>query len=136
MARFALIFWYTGFNQPYQLVTFGNRFFTDSTFGILVAAFYAAEVVGAFVSAKIVDVENIEDRVKAVRGYSLFFVVTTVGYVVAAMMEWPRIDDPDHVPDKNGVSNLVMGTVVMMFWGFSDSQIQALSYWQIGGLFN
>ena len=55
MARMALIYFYTGFNQPYQLVTFGNRFFTPSTLGLMVALFYSAELVGAFVSAKVVD---------------------------------------------------------------------------------
>jgi hypothetical protein len=36
------------------------------------------------------------------------------------------------VKDKESVSNLVWGGVVMLAWGMSDSQIQALAYWQIG----
>jgi hypothetical protein len=97
MARLALIFWYTGFNQPYQLVTFGNRFFTPSILGLMLALFYAFEVLGAYLSAKIVDGVEIDDKAKATRGYMVFFGVTTLAYVVALFMEIPRIDDPDNV---------------------------------------
>lgn len=51
----AMIFWYTGFNQPYQLVTFGNRLFLPTTLGLLFALFYSLDLAFAFVSARILD---------------------------------------------------------------------------------
>ena len=97
MARMALIYLYTGFNQPYQLVTFGDRFFTPSTLGLMVALFYSAELVGAFVSAKVVDAPGKDDRAKASTGYALFFSVTTLGYIGALVLELPRVDHPHDV---------------------------------------
>tara|TARA_B110000305_G_C19418187_1_gene629241 strand:- start:51 stop:1094 length:1044 start_codon:yes stop_codon:yes gene_type:complete len=46
MAVLAILFLYTGYNQPYQLVTFGNRFFTSQTLGLGMIVFYGAEIVG------------------------------------------------------------------------------------------
>jgi len=132
MARLALIFWYTGFNQPYQLVTFGDRFFTPATLGLLFSLFYAAEVAGAYVSAQIVDHASDSNRAKAKKGYLLFFGVTTFAYAVALVMEIRAGADPDKVPHRNSATNVAFGGLAMAAWGLSDSQIQALAYWQIG----
>lgn len=40
MVRLAPLFFYSGFNQPYQLDTFGNRFFTSRLLGLELVIFY------------------------------------------------------------------------------------------------
>ena len=131
MARFTVIFFYTGFNQPYQLVTFGDRFFTAPALGLATALFFGAEVVGAFASSRVVDVVGKDDRSKAISGYTIFFAVSTLGYLLAFLLELPRIHDPGSIPDKNGVWNVVPGGLAMALWGFADAQIQAQAYWQL-----
>jgi MFS family permease len=135
MARFTAIFFYTGFNQPYQLVTFGDRFFTPPALGLATALFFGAEVAGAFVSARVVDAAGKDDRSKAVTGYTVFFAVTTVGYLLALLLELPRMQDPDHVPSKNSAWNVVPAGLAMALWGFADAQIQAQAYWQLGTVY-
>ena len=49
MVRLSPIFFYSGFNQPYQLDTFGNRFFTSKLLGLELFAFYVLEAVGGAV---------------------------------------------------------------------------------------
>jgi MFS family permease len=41
------LFWYTGFNQPYQLNTFGNRMFSARTLGLELIVFYGMEASAA-----------------------------------------------------------------------------------------
>uniref|UniRef100_A0A7S2WEB7 Major facilitator superfamily (MFS) profile domain-containing protein n=1 Tax=Rhizochromulina marina TaxID=1034831 RepID=A0A7S2WEB7_9STRA len=130
MARLFIIFFYTGFNQPYQLVTFGNRFFTESTLGLMLSLFYTFELIGAYVSARIVD--GSPGRQAAVRGYSLFFLVTTLGYICALWLESQEAHHPEDIDNRGTVALVLPGALAMAFWGFSDSQIQALAYWQLG----
>ena len=47
-------FWYTGFNQPYQLNTYGNRFF-DSRARHRARRVYAAEIAGGWVAGLMLD---------------------------------------------------------------------------------
>lgn len=140
MARMALIFFYTGFNQPYQLVTFGDRFFTPQTLGLMLAVFYFFELVGAWASARLVDDARRPLKARAVRAYAVFFVVTTVGNLFAMALEAPLLED-DHEnnndDDENRINRasaetVVLGALAMAAWGFSDSQIQAISYWHLG----
>ena len=51
MAMLAPLFFYTGFNQPYQLNTIGNAHFTARALGIELVLFYGAEIFGGFVAS-------------------------------------------------------------------------------------
>lgn len=46
MMLLSLIFFYTGYNQPYQLNTFGNRYFEKQTIGLEMIIFYFSEIIG------------------------------------------------------------------------------------------
>ena len=52
--------------------------------------------------------------------------------VVVLYLQLPRVSDPDNIPDKSSAANILTGGAAMFLWGFSDSQIQAQAYWQIG----
>ena len=142
MARMAFIFFYTGFNQPYQLVTFGDRFFTAKTLGLMFSLFYTLELVGAWVSSRILDDSRRSIATRAVRAYVVFFIVTTLGNLFALALEvplvrhsgsiFPGISEADDDIQKTATKNIVLGALAMAFWGFSDSQIQAIAYWHIG----
>eukprot|EP00966_Prymnesium_polylepis_P230024 5322657-Prymnesium_polylepis.1 len=49
------LFFYTGFNQPYQLDTFGDRSFTSRALGIELALFYGAEILGGLMAGRMLD---------------------------------------------------------------------------------
>ena len=146
LCRLSLLFWYTGFNQPYQLVTFGDRYFEPSTLGLMFALFYAAEVIGAWVTGKMLDSAQTSITSRAKSNLLYFLAITTIGNIVALYMEVATctgpsesgsgcleiVDDSPEVRHKNGWQNLLAGSVVMLAWGFSDSQVQAFSYWLIG----
>ena len=55
MAVLAPLMWYTGYNQPYQLNTFGDRFFSARALGLEIIVFYAAEIVGGFAAGWLLD---------------------------------------------------------------------------------
>lgn len=139
MAFLAPLFWYTGFNQPYQLNTFGNRFFDARALGLELASFYFAEVLGAFLAGWMLDREA-NARVGAIRQLLIFSVATAAAYALALMRElpaaeanWPHcnvtrlaIDDPA----------ILTPSAAFFLWGFCDSQIQAYCYWLIRQLYS
>ena len=51
----SIFFFYSGFNQPYQQATYGNRFFTKPTIGIELIVFHLFEVIGAIYGGYILD---------------------------------------------------------------------------------
>ena len=69
-------------------------------------------------------------------------VVTTVGYAIAFAMEMRNSihandsysdlgGDNYKVKDPSSFGIILFGAVAMLLWGFSDSFVQALSYWQL-----
>ena len=63
----ALLFFYTGFNQPYQLVTFG-RFFNKQTQAVEQIIFYALEVTPSLSACStLTAVRDIDHRGSCVR---------------------------------------------------------------------
>ena len=68
MAMLAPLFWYTGFNQPYQLNTYGNRFFDSRALGIELAAFYAAAKRGGLGAARRPELEDEPNRISSKNG--------------------------------------------------------------------
>ena len=134
MAVLAPLFWYTGFNQPYQLNTFGNRYFDGQALGVQLASFYLAEIVGGFLAGWMLDRET-NPRIGALRQLLVFVAVTAGGYAFAtsselpaALHSWPNgnvtrlsLDDPA----------ILAPSAAFALWGLSDSQVQGYSYWLI-----
>ena len=129
----ALLFWYTGYNQPYQLNGFGDRFFRKRVVGLQLASFYFMEVVGGFVAGRALDDKSRSHRRSAVVVLCQFVAVTAVGFGLAGYLE--KTEGPD--PAKVGFEDLdwVLPTLAFAAWGFSDSQVQTYTYWLIGALY-
>eukprot|EP00587_Corethron_hystrix_P007664 CAMPEP_0113300320 /NCGR_PEP_ID=MMETSP0010_2-20120614/2001_1 /TAXON_ID=216773 ORGANISM="Corethron hystrix, Strain 308" /NCGR_SAMPLE_ID=MMETSP0010_2 /ASSEMBLY_ACC=CAM_ASM_000155 /LENGTH=273 /DNA_ID=CAMNT_0000153729 /DNA_START=394 /DNA_END=1216 /DNA_ORIENTATION=- /assembly_acc=CAM_ASM_000155 len=51
------LFFYTGYKQGYQIVTFGDRFFDSSTLGLEVLLFYTTDMLGGVVAGRLLDGE-------------------------------------------------------------------------------
>ena len=51
----SIFFFYSGYNQPYQQATYGNRFFTKRTIGIELIVFHLFEIIGAIYGGRILD---------------------------------------------------------------------------------
>lgn len=137
MGWLSCLFFYTGFNQPYQLVTFGDRFFTASTLGLLFSLFYVMEIVGAFAAGAMLDDTSKTLRVRARVCLMVFLFMTMTGNGVAAFLElWHKQRDgsdyPDDPKEKATLQTVLLGGIGMAAWGFSDSQVQAYAYWLIG----
>ena len=133
MRRASLLYLYVGLNQPYQVVTFGNRFFTPSTLGLIFVVFYGAELLGAWAVARVVGDATRSARKRATRGYWQFLVTTTAGYGIALAMEASHDGGAAATIDSGRATfgNVFFGGLAMLLWGFSDSVVQALSYWQM-----
>ena len=134
MAMLAPLFWYTGFNQPYQLNTYGNRFFDSRALGIELAAFYAAEIAGGWVAGLMLD-NNPSPVSAARRTLALFALATALGNALAG---WGEVTAALVAINGSSVAQLplddvaiVPRTFAFLLWGFSDSQVQAYSYWLI-----
>eukprot|EP00591_Stephanopyxis_turris_P018723 CAMPEP_0195539854 /NCGR_PEP_ID=MMETSP0794_2-20130614/50275_1 /TAXON_ID=515487 /ORGANISM="Stephanopyxis turris, Strain CCMP 815" /LENGTH=461 /DNA_ID=CAMNT_0040673909 /DNA_START=263 /DNA_END=1645 /DNA_ORIENTATION=+ len=54
----SFLFFYTGFCQPYQMETFGNRFFDKKTIGLEMIVFFSAEIVSALFVGKLLDPDH------------------------------------------------------------------------------
>eukprot|EP00615_Pteridomonas_danica_P009072 CAMPEP_0114330364 /NCGR_PEP_ID=MMETSP0101-20121206/1705_1 /TAXON_ID=38822 ORGANISM="Pteridomonas danica, Strain PT" /NCGR_SAMPLE_ID=MMETSP0101 /ASSEMBLY_ACC=CAM_ASM_000211 /LENGTH=182 /DNA_ID=CAMNT_0001460357 /DNA_START=275 /DNA_END=823 /DNA_ORIENTATION=- len=94
----------------------------------MVSLFYAAEIVGSFASAQLLDAPT-DDFTKAFRAYSVFFVVTSVGYGVALVNEVNNQNEI--ISDRDSLSNMLFGSVAIFSWGFTDALIQGILYWKL-----
>jgi hypothetical protein len=114
------------------VVTFGNRFFTPSTLGLVFAVFYGAELLGAWAAALVVGDEGRSAQERSRRGYCQFFAATTAGYAIALVMELRHEGGTaSRIHGRASVGNVAFGSLAMLLWGFSDSMVQALAYWQM-----
>ena len=131
MATLSLLFWYTGFNQPYQLNTFGDRYFDKSTLGLELALFYGAEVVGGFLVGWLLDREA-SARVGAMRQLAIFIAVTLAGYTFSLVDELPVAMGKQNATQLSIADGAVVAPSAAFFlWGLSDSQVQGYAYWLI-----
>ncbi|KAH8068617.1 G-protein coupled peptide receptor [Aureococcus anophagefferens] len=128
----ALLFWYTGYNQPYQLNGFGDRFFRKRVVGLQLASFYFMEVVGGFVAGRALDDKSRSHR-RSAGSCSASSPPRPPGSGVAGYLE--KTEGPD--PAKVGFEGLdwALPTLAFAAWGFSDSQVQTYTYWLIGALY-
>ena len=144
MLILSTLFFYTGFNQPYQQATFGNRFFTKRTIGVELIIFHLMEIIGAIYCGRALDGtgqstagnDEIQKRAQrkrtAIVCLSIFIAVNTTGNLLALQQEFsPEIVAADITDGRSLFPSLAFAC-----WGFADSQIQVYSYWLISALYD
>lgn len=134
------LFFYTGFNQPYQQATFGNRFFTRRTIGAELIVFHMMEIVGAIVVGRFLDrdIDSMSTRrTRAKICLGTFFAINLTGNVFAAMQECEAKKN-DGIAIAHDISDMsvVPPTLAFACWGFADAQIQVFIYWLMGGMYS
>lgn len=130
MCRLAILFWYTGFNQPYQLQTF-TRNFSQSATGAEMMIFYFGEVLGPILTGRVLDNVDFASRRSFVLG--MISVTTLSSFLVAAAVEYSN--SGSHVVERNlGDPEIFWPTVAFGIWGLADSSVQAFAYWILGGV--
>ena len=128
------LFFYTGFNQPYQQATFSNRFFSKRTIGLEMVVFHVLEIVGAMYVGKSLDADPTKRKQLAVQCLLLFIVVNTTGNLLAWYQETEASLEGAVAVDITDIRSL-LPSVALACWGFADSQIQVYVYWLLGTLF-
>jgi len=118
MAFLAPFFFYTGFNQPYQLNTFGDRYFSAPTLGLALCLFYASEIAGGFVAGRILD-RGAPARAAPAQ-LALFSVLTAGGYAAAAST-WRQANHAAHLSLPGDGWSLAGPAAAFCLWGLSDS---------------
>ncbi|GMH74315.1 hypothetical protein TrVE_jg11087 [Triparma verrucosa] len=149
MLFLSLIFFYTGYNQPYQLNTFGNRIFQKQTIGLEMIIFYVSEIIGGLYVGSMLDQSagnKLDQRKASKKCLLLFFVVTSLSFILCYFQEigcaFTDSDDADCNTDKDedklSYTQLesLRPSIIFALWGFSDSQIQTYSYWLMGTLYD
>jgi MFS family permease len=145
MLMLSPLFFYTGFNQPYQQSTFGNRFFTKRTIGIELIIFHLTEIVGGLYCGRALDdytsSSSLADRRRrpAISCLCLFIFVNSLGNLLALHQERTVVEDAN--TDANALDIIsdwpasLPPSLAFACWGFADAQIQVYCYWIIGTLF-
>ncbi|KAJ8601234.1 hypothetical protein CTAYLR_003236 [Chrysophaeum taylorii] len=131
-ATLAPLFWYSGFNQPYQLNGFGDRAFHPRIVGLQLAVFYAAAVLAGVCAGRTLDARGRPPRAGAVRGLEIFAATATPAFVLAAYVE-RALTIPVGFADPP--LDWLAPTLAFALWGFSDSYVQAYCYWVIDKLY-
>lgn len=136
-AALFLIFFYTGFSQPYRLDGFGDRFFRKRIIGLQLAAYYVMEMIGGVLAGRALDNTTRSKRTNAYLVLSVFVVVTALAFGAGGVLEYNAKSKPDAAPTKVGLNSwaVLAPTATFLLWGFSDSQIQSYTYWLIGALY-
>eukprot|EP01135_Chromosphaera_perkinsii_P008621 Nk52_evm63s1401 gene=Nk52_evmTU63s1401 len=132
MLIMAPMFFYTGFNQPYQLNVF-TRFFTSTSLGMEVVVFYLAEIIGGLGIGYVLD--NIcpsKRRHVLIWGQ---YILGLLGFALAVYHEydyaWNKPTPTYEIQD----SEIALPSVVFAIWGFSDSAVQCYAYYLMGNLY-
>ncbi|KAL7528307.1 hypothetical protein ACHAWF_002514 [Thalassiosira exigua] len=132
----SLLFVYTGFNQPYQQATFGNRFFTRRTIGVELIIFHLMEIVGAIVSGRFLDRESDAPDTSLKRRAALclltFIAVNGLGNFLAAMQEFNVNQSGTSIAHDITDPCVILPSISFACWGFADAQIQVYCYWLVG----
>ncbi|KAL3811154.1 hypothetical protein ACHAXA_001369 [Cyclostephanos tholiformis] len=133
------LFFYTGFNQPYQQATYGNRFFTRRTIGAELIVFHLMEIVGAVIVGRFLDKGRYvasTRRTRAIMCLGSFVVINCAGNIFAAAQEYAAKEN-DGNPIAHDISDVSVVSPSLAFacWGFADAQIQVFCYWLMGGLY-
>lgn len=139
MLCLSLLFMYTGFNQPYQQATFGNRFFTKRTIGVELIIFHLMEIIGAIVVGRFLDNDkSVHDspRKRAIICLGSFVLINGTGNVIAFFQEISAKHSLDPITNDIAEIRSVIPSSAFALWGFADAQIQVYCYWLIGALYN
>lgn len=134
------LFMYTGFNQPYQQATFGNRFFTKRTIGAELVIFHLMEILGAIVVGRFLD--NSEKpqydspRKRAVICLGLFVLINGTGNAIAFFQEFSAKKSSSIITNDISEIHCIIPSTAFALWGFADAQIQVYCYWLIGSFYN
>lgn len=132
MLTLSVLFFYTGFNQPYQQATFSNRFFSKRTIGLEMIIFHVFEIIGAVYVGQALDADPTRRKQLAIQCLLLFIVVNTTGNLLA----WYHEEGlPEIVAADITDARAMLPSVALAGWGFADSQIQVYVYWLIGTLY-
>jgi len=135
------LFFYTGFNQPYQQATFGNRFFTRRTIGAELIIFHLMEIIGAIVVGRLLDRESSNTtsssnrRNRAILCLGAFVIINCMGNILAAMQEYDAKGKGIVAHDISD-SSVIYPSLAFACWGFADAQIQVYCYWLMGGFYS
>ena len=147
LVSLSLLFFYTGYKQPYQLVTFGDRFFNEKTLGLEVMSFYLFDVIGGIITGRMLDGEAKNatpqhHRKAAIQCLVLFVSVTIVGNFLALIYEFPcdkSMISSEYWSHKMCLKNIsfhdvhvILPSVSYAAWGFADSVVQTFCYWLLG----
>jgi len=134
------LFFYTGFNQPYQQATFGNRFFTRRTIGAELIIFHLMEIVGAIITGRFLDREDhasdANRRKRATACLAAFMVINCAGNVLAAMQEYAANHHTTQMAHDIADLSVVSPSLAFACWGFADAQIQVYCYWLMGSFYS
>ncbi|KAL9183456.1 hypothetical protein ACHAXT_004312 [Thalassiosira profunda] len=135
MVCLSILFFYTGFNQPYQQATFGNRFFTRRTIGAELIIFHLMEIVGGIVSGWWLDNGGINCRQRATLCLGAFVIINGAGNVLAAVQEYDARESG--LATAHDIADLAAISPSLAFacWGFADAQIQVYCYWLMGSFY-
>ena len=133
------LFVYTGFNQPYQQATFGNRFFTRRTVGAELIIFHLMEILGAIVVGRFLD--NDKSRHDSSRKRALvclwsFAVINGFGNAIAFYQEMCAKQHLSPIVTDIAEVKAIIPSSAFALWGFADAQIQVYCYWLIGSFFD
>lgn len=150
MLHMSLLFFYTGFNQPYQQATFGNRFFSRRTIGIELIVFHLMEIIGAIYCGRALDTGKVTEflnaneqtsshssdnrRAAAIKCLVIFVIVNSCGNVLAFLQEFQSFEHVLALDISDPRS--ILPSLAFACWGFADSQIQVYCYWLIGSMYN
>lgn len=136
MASLSLLFFYTGFNQPYQQATFGNRFFTKRSIGAELIIFHLMEILGAIIVGRFLDNDKSHhdnQRKRAIICLGSFILINGAANIIAFCQE---ISTKHSVATQHDIVEMraIVPSLTFAMWGFADAQIQVYSYWLIGCL--
>ena len=132
------MFMYTGFNQPYQQATFGNRFFTKRTIGAELIIFHLMEILGAIVVGRFLDSEKSRydsPRKRAVICLGLFVLINGTGNAIAFFQELSAKKSSSIIANDISDLHCIVPSTAFACWGFADAQIQVYCYWLIGSFY-
>jgi len=135
------LFFYTGFNQPYQQATFGNRIFTRRTIGAELIIFHLMEIVGAICCGRFLDrndrnPSDAHRRRRAVACLTAFIVINAAGNALAASQEHIAALNPAAMQHDIAQWSVLPPSLAFACWGFADAQIQVYCYWLIGSFYS
>ena len=151
MQLLSLVFFYTGFNQPYQQATF-TRFFSQRAIGMELIFFHAMEIVGAIFCGRLLDHQSLAATTTrmaspnpqcttALQCLTIFLVINSMGNLLAFVQEQEAAVayGVDGIPPIIDIASrwytFLRPSCAFLCWGFADAQIQVYCYWLMGRLF-